>query len=992
MRLLLTLSLLWVGFCQAAPIPGAELFRAPAMTQVAFSPDARFISALTVEEGDRRLSLISLDTILSSAILALSPSQRLIEYTWVDNQTIFIHYTVEGQTRKALLILSEKDGKPHSRFVSLPDNGDIVDILPNDPQHILYAKNKYDDKPSYRLYKMTLEQLINREFRASVVIEDNLRNVALFTYDADSKSLFALIVDIDNGTAEVRYRLSNERRWKLLIELNDSDTSLTVIGFIDNAKLAVLSNQNTDKVALYEFDINTQQIGKVLYEHPKYDLIDAELSDDGGAIKLVRYVENGHSRSHFFDNELSNKEQWINSAFKGNKTITTAYASDEIHSIMFTFAANNPGAYYLFNKTSNKAELLTELYPELTNFELRDTEVLKVKGPSGVEVEAYLTQPSAKVSNEVLLVMPHGGPIGVRDFNYFDNEVQYFVSRGFTVLRVNFRGSEGYGKQFLNSGKGEFGKAIEQDITAVVNQVKQQHQFSKTCAIGASYGGYSSLMLAIKHPTDYHCAIGRYGIYDLPLLFNGNNIKVLEEYRKSVTEVVGEFSEGLTDYSPVYLAENLQAPVLLIAGKADRIADFEHSKRMEYVLNKLGKQVETLYYKNTAHGQKSWYWQRHEVSYIADYLRRTLELADYHQVKGVDEALTQKLAVDTILLADGFQFDNKVDNDLIWATRLYREAAVMGEGRAAYNVAKQLIYDGKELQSESKSYAGITVGLGVDTAKGIDLSNQNLDEGKALIQEGIRWAEKSSQLGFSNAGYWLGLEYELGVLVEKDWEKSLTYFTAAADAGYDAEAMVKMGRIHCLAPAPLKDVKRCSELLMLTELDAEVAKNNKVTDKSNETLRWALADIFAKGEFSQQELTLLQGTVKAEYKASPIQIEITNVEFGELEYNVHRSKFSVEDDDADAFTGVGDLNLGATFEVNFEHEDENVALIGRWLKQGADGELNVVASSLVLGDHQMDHWSISHRVESTVDFDGKLTLEIRDLNNTILATRSVELH
>ncbi|MBE7216072.1 prolyl oligopeptidase family serine peptidase [Shewanella benthica] len=992
MRIAFTLSLLILAcFCEAAPIPGTELFRAPAMSQVTFSPDARFISALMVEGDERRLSLIGLDKKIYSDILAFSPSERLIEYIWIDSQTIFVEYTVKGQTRKALLIMSEKDGKPHSRFVLLPENGDIVDTLPNDPQHILYAKNKYDHKPSYRLYKMTLDQLINWEFKQSNLVEKKLKNVAIFTYDASSNSLFALTVDIDNGTAKVRYRPLNKRRWKLLIELNDSDTSLTVIGFIDNEKLAVLSNQNTDKVALYEFDIKTQKIGKVLYEHPKYDLIGAELSDDGDAIKLVRYVENGHSRSHFFDIALSKKEVLLSSAFKGNKAITTVYSSDERHSIVFSFAANDPGAYYLYDKTSNGAELLTELYPELLNFNLRDTEVLKIKGASGVEVEAYLTQPSSEASNGVLLVMPHGGPIGVRDFNYFDGEVQYFVSRGFTVLRVNFRGSEGYGKQFLNSGKGEFGKAIEQDITSVVNMVKKLHKFTKTCAIGTSYGGYSSLMLAIKHPTDYHCAIGRYGIYDLPLLFNGNNLKVLEQYRKSVTEVVGEFSESLTDYSPVYLAQVLQAPVLLIAGRADRIADFEHSKRMEYVLNKLGKQVETLYYKNTGHGQESWYWQRHEVAYTADYLRRTLGLADYHQMKGVDEELTQKLAADIALLADGYKFDNKVENDSVLAIKLYRKAAVMGEGRSAYNLAKQLIDDGKKLMAESEAYVGATAGLSSDTEKGMNLSSQSRDEGKELIQEGVSWADKSSLLGFSSAGYWLGLEYESGVIVEKSWQKSLNYFTAAADAGHDAKSLVRMGRVHCLAPAPLKDVKRCSELLMLTELEPELKKNNEVTDESRKTLRWALADIYAKGEFSQQELTLLQGIVKTEYKASPVKIELDDVEFGEIEYNFRRGNYNVTDD-ADAFTGMSGLDLGATFEVKFECEDENVALIGRWLKQGSDGELDVLASVFIWGDHQMEGWNVRYTVDSTADFDSKLILEIRDLNNTVLATRAVELH
>ncbi|QQX80992.1 prolyl oligopeptidase family serine peptidase [Shewanella sp. KX20019] len=936
--------------------------------------------------------MFSLDKRSYRDVLTLSPSERLLNYTWIDNENIYIHFTSKGQGHKVLLTMLQKDGKPQSRLFPLPERGDIVDVLPSDPLHILYAKHKYDDKPSLRLYKMTLEQLRNLEFRQTFSVEKKLKDVVSYTFDSINNSLFAYIVDLEKNTAKVRYRALSERRWKLLIEWNDLDTSLVPIGFMDDETLAVLSNQNSDKVALYEFNIKTQKIGQLLYEHPKYDLINADLSDDGGAIKFVSYVEDGHSRSQFFDLELSNKAKSLNISFNGNKAITTAYASDGEHSIVFSFSSNDPGSYYLYDKIANNAELLTELYPELLNFELRGTEVMKVKGPSGVEIEAYLTQPSTEINNGVLLVMPHGGPIGVRDFSYFNPDVQYFTSRGFTVLRVNFRGSKGYGKEFLNSGKGEFGKAIEQDITAVVNSVKQQYEFEKTCAIGASYGGYSSLMLAIKHPSEYHCVVGSYGVYDLPLLFNGNNVKVLAEYRRLVSEVVGEFNQRLVDYSPVYLADGIKVPVLLIAGRGDRIADFEHSKRMEYVLKQKGKQVETLYYKNTQHGHSSWYWQRHEIAYIADYLRRTLRLADYHQVKGVDEKLTRKLAKDMALLADGYEFDNKVDNNSVLANRLYREAASMGDGRSAYNLAKQLMIDGKKLLMESEVYAGVELDSSTVEGNDNDLSLQNFEEGNELIQEAISWADKSSKAGFSKAAYWLGAEYEQGTVVDKSWQKSLNYFTAAAEAGHDYQSLVRMGRVYCLAAEPLKDIKRCSKLLTLSDLTPQQKKTNEVTDESRKTLRRTLGDVYANGHFTPQELALLQGVIESEYKASPVQIELDEVKFGEIEYDSRSGQYSILDDDVNVFNGMGSLELGSTFDVDFEYEDQNVALIGRWLKQDVDGNVEVLDSVFIWGNHNSENWNIRHTIDSTVQFDSKLILEIRDLNNTVLATRAVNLH
>ena len=629
----------FTSFCLAAPIPGAELYRAPAMSQVSFSPDSRFIAAITVTEHKQNLSVIGTENQIYHDILTIGKNQQLREYSWIDSSTIYLDYIDRGRELKALLLLVEKDGEITSKFIALPGNGYIVDPLADDPNHVLYAKNFYADKPSNRLYKMTLKQLIDGKLNKKFLIDKKLKNVAKFTYDEHRKALFALSIDMDNHTGKVRYRSMEDRRWRLLIELRDTDTSLSPIGFLNDDTLAVLSNKNSDKVALYEFDIKSQTLGKILYEHTRYDLVDADLTDDGTGVAAVRYIENGHSVSYFFDTKLNEANSLLSTSFVGKNSIFTNHSNDSRYSIIFSYASDDPGTYYLYNQQTKSAELLSKLYPGLIDYELPDTEVINVTSVNDFELEAFLTLPAKNAGNSVLLVMPHGGPVGVRDFNYFNPEVQYFTSRGFAVLRVNFRGSEGYGKQFLESGKGEFGKAIEQDITAAVTKVQQTHKFARMCAIGASYGGYSSLMLAIKHPLEYECAVGGYGIYDLPLLFNGNNIKASEEFRESVSEVVGDFSEELTEYSPVYLAEKIQAPVLLIAGTDDRIADFEHSKRMEYVLNHFGKEVETLYYKNTGHGQASWYWQRHEAAYIADYLQRTLKLADYHEAKGVDETL-----------------------------------------------------------------------------------------------------------------------------------------------------------------------------------------------------------------------------------------------------------------------------------------------------------------------------------------------------------------
>lgn len=145
--------------------------------------------------------------------------------------------------------------------------------------------------------------------------------------------------------------------------------------------------------------------------------------------------------------------------------------------------------------------------------------------------------------------------------------MQYYVSRGFSVLRVNFRGSAGFGKSFQQSGVGQFGQQIEQDISAAVKLVREKYAFDNMCAMGASYGGYSSMMLAIKHPDDYDCVIAAYGVYDLPYMYNASNIEIQNNFRSAVSKVVGEYNDKLYDVSPVYLIDQIKVPVHLLPAR-----------------------------------------------------------------------------------------------------------------------------------------------------------------------------------------------------------------------------------------------------------------------------------------------------------------------------------------------------------------------------------------------------------------------------------------
>jgi len=213
----------------------------------------------------------------------------------------------------------------------------------------------------------------------------------------------------------------------------------------------------------------------------------------------------------------------------------------------------------------------------------------------GTKLEVFFARPKPGTGKPPLVVLPHGGPVGVRDTRSFDPLVQYLAAGGLAVLQVNYRGSSGRGQAFFEAGKREWGKGIEEDLEAAIDEVVKRDWVDggRICVAGGSYGGYSALMSVIRRPERYRCAASVNGPTDLPFLYHSNPyFSITKEGREYFTEFVGhpeDDYEKLISISPAYLASEIQVPVLLVQGTEDRRVDVDHYYRMQNVLEALGK-------------------------------------------------------------------------------------------------------------------------------------------------------------------------------------------------------------------------------------------------------------------------------------------------------------------------------------------------------------------------------------------------------------------
>lgn len=691
--LLILLFLSCQGFAQIAenriesPVPASKIFSNQQFRSPMLSPDATYITVFEYNEENARVGLIERKTDNFIPLADLGAGGMLKQYFWLTSERLFLEVSVVslGQRIDVMTIVeiqSVDSGAPTFTSHPIRHRGNVLGRAHQDPEKLVFAFQP--KKGDTEIYVTDPMALTGTEWNGEDEIDDLIDDAAWYFYDTPADKLISLTYDDEAETFSLQYRPLRGESWQLLLNNFDTEYTFKPVGFIDENTLAVLSDISTDKVALYRYHIATQSFSDVLYEHESYDLVDADVSYETGTISSVTYYKGGELTVAYLNSVHHYRQSVLNASMNGRNAVLVDYSADPEVYIVAAYAPNAPADYYVYDVEQKVANLLFSVQPELDHYVFSTARLLTFESASK-QVEAYYYPPVGS-PNDVLLVMPHGGPVGIRDTAEFNRVVQFYTTRGYAVLQVNYHGSFGFGKAFRKGGVGEFGQQIEKDIVQAIELVQQQNPSQKRCAVGASYGGYSSLMLSILHPDLIDCVVARFGVYDLPLLFNQSNLKTSENWLEKVENTVGEYNEDLYNISPLYLAANLSKPLLLTAGYDDDVAAFEHTQRLDYVLTKLGKPFEHAYYKNTGHGHSRWSGDQHEHVLIDDFIRRQLAIPqlDTSNLTEEEQAL---LAEELLLVADGFFNGNQVDMDESKADYFYQRAAKGNQSEALYKLA-----------------------------------------------------------------------------------------------------------------------------------------------------------------------------------------------------------------------------------------------------------------------------------------------------------------
>jgi dipeptidyl aminopeptidase/acylaminoacyl peptidase len=424
------------------------------------------------------------------------------------------------------------------------------------------------------------------------------------------------------GAVKYYYRTPGSHDWQTLADYVREEDQIDPLAIDADINAVYALKKVNGRRALYTIKLDGSRAQTLVAQNPRVDIDDVIRIGEG--LRVIGYTYADETRhSVYFDPEFKALSESLSKALPKLPIVNFVDANaDGSKLLIFAGSDSDPGRYYLFDRaTKHLNEAMVE-HPQLEKRTLATVKPVTIPAADGAQIPAYLTLPPGKEEKNLpAVILPHGGPSS-RDEWGFDFLSQFLAARGYAVLQPEYRGSAGFGDQWLNENGFKNWRTSMSDIAASTKWLASQGiaDPSREAIFGWSYGGYAALMEAETDPQLYKAVIAVAPVTDLAMLKDDakayTSAAVVEDFVGSGPHIF----EG----SPLQHVERIQAPVLLIHGDLDANVAFRHSQKMAGALQGAGKEVEFLQYKGLDHQLRDSAVRTEMLTHIGQLLERTI--------------------------------------------------------------------------------------------------------------------------------------------------------------------------------------------------------------------------------------------------------------------------------------------------------------------------------------------------------------------------------
>lgn len=583
-------------------IPLEDFFRNSERTGYQLSPDGSYISYMAPYKDRLNVFVRRVDETDEYAIRITNETERSVAgYMWADNQRLLYMKDTAGDENYQLYGV-HRDGSDDRAYTAFDGvRTSLIDDLEEQQGVVMIGMNKRNPEvfDPYRL---------NIETGELTLLAENPGNIQGWMTDHDGRLRVATAI-VDGVNTQILYRDTEDEPFKPVLTTNFRD----VVSFMeftpDNKEVYAATNLHRDKTILVRMNPATCEELEVLYENERYDI--ASISYSRKRKKLLSVYCTGHKEPvrHYFDAEEEQLRQRIKAHFPNQRYGIADTDKAEENYLIYVGGDRTRGSYWHYNALTDEAKKIADLAPWIKSDEMNAMHPVCYTTRDGLQIEAYLTLPDGLTPDTAkqlpVVVNPHGGP-WARDCWGYSSEVQFLSNRGYAVFQMNFRGSTGYGRHFLEASYKQWGLKMQDDITDGVKWLIEKGiaNPNRIAIYGGSYGGYATLAGLTFTPDLYACGIDYVGVSNLFTF-----MQTIPPYWRPMLEMMYEQvghpehdADQLAATSPALHADNIKVPLFVAQGANDPRVNKAESDQMVEALRQRGVVVEYMVKDNEGHG------------------------------------------------------------------------------------------------------------------------------------------------------------------------------------------------------------------------------------------------------------------------------------------------------------------------------------------------------------------------------------------------------